>query len=321
MKNRVLVVGCANIDFVQRMRRLPFSGETTVEEAGYSYMPGGSGSVTAVAFSRLGMDTILCTRVGGDSNGVRLRRIYENLNIDSRFVVSDVKHSTALASVLVEEDGKSRTIIYPGATSRICRADVEEAFTTYPDALFMALSTPEEAVMAGVEFARDNGTPVFIDADQITADYPVDKLGRVEVFLANETEARVISGITPSNAENCLRACIRISGMMDVKHIVLKLGERGSYVYDGKYYHIIPACNTHPVDTTSSGDVYSAALTYWYLNRGDIYAAARFATYASGLCISREGGYTSIPKLGEIRSYIEALKAHKGALKQQDSSQ
>ena len=32
-KQRILVVSSANIDFVQRMRRVPYSGETVVEGA------------------------------------------------------------------------------------------------------------------------------------------------------------------------------------------------------------------------------------------------------------------------------------------------
>ena len=52
-KARILVVSSANIDFVQRMRRVPYSGETVVETGeSYSYVPGGKGANSAITFAR-----------------------------------------------------------------------------------------------------------------------------------------------------------------------------------------------------------------------------------------------------------------------------
>ena len=79
MNKRILVVSSANLDFVQRMHRLPNAGETVIETAGYSYVPGGKGANSAVTFARMGDDCVFCTRLGQDSNGTRLRTIYDGL--------------------------------------------------------------------------------------------------------------------------------------------------------------------------------------------------------------------------------------------------
>lgn len=72
-KQRILVVSSANIDFVQRMRRMPYSGETVCEpELGYSYVPGGKGANSAVAFARMGADCVFQCKLGRDSNAKRL---------------------------------------------------------------------------------------------------------------------------------------------------------------------------------------------------------------------------------------------------------
>ena len=48
-KQRILVISSANIDFVQQMRRVPYSGETVVEtDMSYSYVPGGKGANSAI---------------------------------------------------------------------------------------------------------------------------------------------------------------------------------------------------------------------------------------------------------------------------------
>ena len=62
-KQRILVVSSANIDFVQRMRRVPYAGETVSEpELKYSYVPGGKGANSAIAFARFGADCVFVVR-------------------------------------------------------------------------------------------------------------------------------------------------------------------------------------------------------------------------------------------------------------------
>ena len=75
---RILVISSANIDFVQRMRRMPYSGETVIEnELNYAYIPGGKGANSAIAFARFGADTVFACKLGRDANAKRLRSIYE----------------------------------------------------------------------------------------------------------------------------------------------------------------------------------------------------------------------------------------------------
>ena len=119
MKSRVLVVSSANMDFVQRMAIIPEAGQTIVTDSTYSYIPGGKGANSAVTFARLGADTVFCARVGRDQNGAALRRIYEKEGIDTRFLVEDPESATGLASIIVEEDGVNRIVVYPGANNNV----------------------------------------------------------------------------------------------------------------------------------------------------------------------------------------------------------
>ena len=82
-------------------------------------------------------------------------------------------------------------------------------------------------------------------------------------------------------------------------------------MYDGKYYNIVPGHKVNAVDTTAAGDVFTAALSYAYLQKGDILEAARFANIAGAICVSREGASTSIPTLAEIKEFASELKNKK----------
>ncbi len=311
MKNhRILVVSSANIDFVQRMRRIPYAGETVVEnDIGYSYVPGGKGANSAVTFARLGADCVFTCKLGRDSNAKRLTSIYQREGIDTRYILEDPETPTGLASILVEENGKNRIIVYPGANMTMSAADIEESFTCYPDALYMQLEIPDEAVLEAAHRAHEADIPVFVDAGPARLDFPLKELGRIEIFSPNESETRIFTGIAPTNDETCLRAAIRLSTLVDAKYIVIKLGDRGAFIYDGKEYYTVPAEKVEAVDTTAAGDVFTAAMVYVYLQNGNILSAVKYATCAAAISVTRAGASSSIPTRAEVIAYARKKKA------------
>ena len=308
MKNqRILVISSANIDFVQRMRRIPYAGETVIEnELNYAYIPGGKGANSAIAFSRFGADTVFACKLGRDANGKRLRSIYEREGIDTRYILEDEETPTGLASILVEDNGKNRIIVYPGANMTITPEDIEESFTCYPDAVYLQLEIPDEAVIEAARRANEADIPLFIDAGPARLDFPLDRLGKIEVFSPNESECRIFTGITPNTEENCLRAAIRLSSLVDAKYIVIKLGDKGAFIYDGREYYMIPSEKVEAVDTTAAGDIFTAVMTYVYLQNHNIVSAVKYATCAAAISVTREGASTSIPTREEVIAYARA---------------
>lgn len=303
MKPRVLVVSSANMDFVQRMQKIPLSGQTLIEKEGsYAWNPGGKGANSAITFARLGTDCVFCCRLGNDSNGNRLVRLYQKEGVDTRFVFLDNETPSGLASIIVEENGNNRIIVYPGANEKLSEADIEEAMTCLPDAVFMHFEISEEAALATARFASKSNIPLIIDAGPAKPDFPLDQLGPVEIFSPNETETFAYTGIHPISPEMCLKACIRLSTKVHAKYIVLKLGKQGSFLYDGKFYHVIPPFEVPVVDTTAAGDVFTAALTARYVAGFGILDSVRYATYAAAVCVSKAGAYPSIPTIDEIEA-------------------
>lgn len=313
-KHRILVVSSANIDFVQRMRRMPYSGETVIEnELGYSYIPGGKGANSAITFARFGADCVFACKLGNDSNAKRLLSIYQKEGIDTRYIFRDDELPTGLASILVEDNGKNRIICYPGANMALSVDDVENSFTCYPDAVYMQLEIPDEAVFEAARRANEDDIPLFVDAGPARLDFPLDRLGRVEIFSPNETETRVFTGISPTSEESCLRAAIKLSSLVDAKYIVIKLGSKGAFIYDGREYYMIPSEQVEAVDTTAAGDIFTAAMTYVYLNNHNIVSAVKYATCAAAISVTKEGASSSIPTRAEVIAYAKnKVAAEKG---------
>lgn len=310
MKKKILVISSANIDFVQNVERLPFAGETIVERGGsYAYTPGGKGANSALAFSKFGADCVFVCKLGADANGTRLKSLYKSAGIDTRFMIEDSEHPTGLASIVVEKGGKNRITVFPGANDHITAEDLEDAFTCYPDAVYLQFEICDEAVLAACKLAAERNIPVFVDAAPARCDYPLDKLGEVEIFSPNETECRIYTGISPDTEESALRAAIRLRNMVSAKYIVIKLGNRGAFMFDGKEYFVYPAENVIPVDTTAAGDVFTAVMVYSYVQNGNIHSAIRMANMAAAISVTRAGASTSIPTLKEVLEFREKKKS------------
>lgn len=304
MKKRILVVSSANMDFVMRVGKLPEGGQTVVETRGYDYVPGGKGANAALTLARLGADSIFCTRLGNDSNGQKLKALYSENGIDTRFIITDRSAPTGLASIIVEETGENRIVVYPGANSELSGVDVEDAMTCLPDAVFVQFEIPEDAVVAATKFAQKKNIPVFVDAGPAYRGYPLDRLGKLEVLSPNESETYALTGILPNNVTNCLRAATVLMQKVETKYVVIKLGGRGAYIHDGKYSQLISAYECDVVDTTAAGDAFTAALTYEYLRSGDITRAVKYANVVGALVVSKAGASSSLPSEEQVRRFI-----------------
>ena len=306
MKNRVLVVSSANMDFVMKVGKMPEGGQTVIESRGYEYVPGGKGANAALALSKLGADSIFCTRLGNDSNGQRLKALYSENGIDTRFIISDRTAPTGLASIIVEESGQNRIIVYPGANSQLSTVDVEDAMTCLPDAVFVQFEIPDDAVIAATEFAAKKNIPVFVDAGPARQGYPLDRLSKLEVISPNESETLVLTGILPNNVTNCLRAATVLMQRVETKYVVIKLGGRGAYIHDGKYSELVSAYEGEVVDTTAAGDAFTAAMTLEYLRSGSISRAVKYANAVGTLVVGKMGASSSLPTADEVDRFIRA---------------
>ena len=176
--------------------------------------------------------------------------------------------------------------------------------TCLPDAVFMQFEIPEEAAIAAAKFAAKRKIPVFVDAGPAKPDTPLEKLPPLEVISPNETETEIFTGISPNTPENCLRAAIALSKLVNAHYYVIKLGGRGTYIYDGLYYHCLPAYDVKAVDTTAAGDAFTAAFTLEYLRSGDVERAGKYGNAVGALTVSRAGAYTSLPTAAEVDEFI-----------------
>ncbi len=294
------------MDFVSNTERIPEAGETLTTEKNYMLVPGGKGANTVLAAARLGADSHFCARLGNDDYGKKLCDFYRSEGISLRHVHLDKQYATGLASILVDDSGDNRIIVYPGANMHLSREDAEEAILTYPGALIMQLEISYDRVCEAVKYSNDRDIPVVLDAGPARKELDLSRLGHLEIFSPNESETEIFTGIRPGAFTSCLDAAIALRKVVDAKYIVLKLGDRGCFIYDGVYSNFVDSYMVDAVDTTAAGDAFTAALTLEYLRNGrNILEAAKYACAVGGLVCSKNGAAPSIPFDAEVRSFME----------------
>ncbi|MCH5182555.1 MAG: hypothetical protein J1E00_00130 [Oscillospiraceae bacterium] len=303
-RKRILFIGGAQIRFAVGTARTPAPGEVIRSEANYTFAPCGRSILGAIASARLGYDTAVCARVGDDYYGDRLREVCKKEGLHSTNVTVDRTLQTGLALELVEQSGVCRTILFPGANRGLGKAHAENALACLPDAIVASLETEPEAVVQVSALAAERGIPFFVDATakrgMVPADFPFEQLARAEILLLDEEDAYTFSGVSPINEEQRKLACYTLRKRFDVRYILLRLGARGCFLYDGKYFSAISAFDEEPVDPAGASEAFTAALIGEYLNTGDLRAGAEFANNVYAKTASVPGGYRSLPRRSEL---------------------
>lgn len=305
-KKRILIIGSSNLDFVMNMYKLPEAGETIIDNGGVAYLPGGKGAGAAIAFSRLGAESVFCSKLGADIHGQKLYNYYKEIGLNTTYIKVDHDNPTGLAVVMKEGEGRTRTVVYPGANAQLTTEIIFEAFECNPDALYLGFEIPYPMVVAAARVAASKGIPIFIDATAASKELDLEQLPPVEIFSPNEQEAQELTGILPTSMETSLRAALAIARKSKAKNVVIKQGARGAFLYDGKRYNTFPAVRADKmVDATSAGDAFTAAMTLEYLrNGGDIKEAIKYGNVAAAITVTRPGAGSSIPTEEEINRFL-----------------
>ncbi len=295
----ILVVGSINTDMMVRSKRIPVPGET-IPGDNFECGGGGKGANQAIAASRLGGTVTLIGRIGDDHFGsVRLEEL-QNEQVNTEYVLITEEVSSGVGMIIVDNRGENAIVVAGGANLRVTPDDIygaEECFAE-ADFLMLQLEIPMTAIRAAVDLA--NRHRVRIVLDPAPAKQLPDELYMVDIISPNLSEAKHLTG---KNANEERMAKIVASELVNrgAKNAVLKLGSRGSMAIcsDGHMYRLQPY-HIDPVDSTGSGDTFTAALTV-AIGRGcSIREAARFANAAGALACTKYGAQASMPGALEV---------------------
>lgn len=301
-----MVIGSIFMDLVwSGMLRLAGFGQS-VSCREYAYLPGGKGANMAVAAARSGAETFLVGCVGDDSNGHNLLNSLKKNGVHTDYTFMNKDAQSGLALMLIEE-GTGRYVSYNVMGGNACvgsdlvtRAIREIA----PDMVLLNLEIPEETVYAAVHEAEKQNIRVFLDAGPAKA-VDLKQLRGVYIVSPNEAETEALTGILPDSREHARAAAKFLFDRIGPRYVILKMGEKGAFLYDGTDEKLIPAFSVDAVDSTAAGDTFGGTFANRYCEGLSVEESIRWANAASAVCVSRKGGQPSIPSEKEVVSFLD----------------
>jgi ribokinase len=314
----IVVFGSIKMDLVTRTPRLPAPGETLI---GHDFVtvPGGKGANQAVACAKLGAQTYMVGRVGGDAFGMELRQSLQAVGVAVTLVEvepvprkpaprsrrgGEVAVSSGIALIAVDDTGQNNIIVIPGANGRIAQPDLARLETALDDAqiLLLQLEIPLAMVVAAAKMAHERGILVMLDPAPAQA-LPAELYPFVDVLTPNETETAVLTHTTIHNETDATQAAQILLGR-GTKRVVIKMGSRGAYVADsggGRFYE---AVRVTAVDTVAAGDAFNGALAVALSEGHPFDEAMRWAIAGGALAVTQPGAQAAMPDRSNLFAFM-----------------
>jgi ribokinase len=278
----ILVVGSVNLDLVASGAPLPRPGETVIG-ARLERHPGGKGANQALALARLGGSVRLWARTGADPFADEALALLRAAGVDLSLVAQLGDTHTGVALISVSPEGENQISVASGANSRGRPEDLPDEID---EALLCQLECPVELVAAAVARARG-----FVALNLAPfGPIPDPCLERADLVIVNALEAEALG---PRAA--------RVRGAL----VITAGAGRVRMIRGGVMSAEVDPPRVRAVDTTGSGDVFTAGLLLALLEgRGDA-DALTFACAAAALAATRPGAQSACPDRAEVDAFLK----------------
>lgn len=311
----IFVVGSIITDLVVRVKKAPEEGETVIG-LDFGRYPGGKGANQAVAAAKLGARVGMLGRVGDDLFGSDQLVSIGQAGVDTSHIGKDAVLPSGVASIVVDEQGRNRIAIVPGANNGITLALVDSVREQIAkaDLLMLQLELPMETNLHAIKVASEVGTPVVLNPAPAPAE-PLDSqvLANVAILTPNEVEAEQLTGLPVKTVDDATQAARKLLAL-GVKRVAITLGSKGALVMEGEGYDAgvpvhIPPYNVQAVDTVAAGDAFNGALAVRLALGDTLVAAAKYANAVAAISVTRHGAQPAMPTKVEVEQFIQAQQS------------
>ena len=156
--------------------------------------------------------------------------------------------------------------------------------------------------------ADDLGLNIMVQYTPFTAQYPLESMKNIKIFVISDEDIHDLTGVTPDNTEKTLRALLALSSKIHSKYYIIQRGDDSVFVYDGTHYETVFAPETLRKDTREIGvkmkPSFIGALAAEYLDSKNIIRACRFSIIVSLLTKTKFGNLERLMSRAELVQYV-----------------
>lgn len=298
----VLVIGSLNVDLVVRCARMPDVGETVIGES-LERHPGGKGLNQAIAAARDEASVQMCGCIGSDDSGAWLREVLDGDRVDDSFVY-EVDGSSGTALIEVDNDGRNRIVVVPGANQFLAAEHAVDAVRAQPPGtvVLASLEVPIDAVTAGLIAARERNLITVLNPAP-AATLPDELIAATDYLIPNEHEILEITG--QEDIDAAIADLRRIGAGM----VIVTLGDQGIRWSGPLGDGAARAVDVEAIDTVAAGDSFCGVFASVLADGQGWDGALGRATHAAAITVTRRGAVPSLPRASETNAFIDRLLA------------
>lgn len=307
----VLCLGILVADVVGKpIDKMPEKGKLALVDT-MELHTGGCASNTGYALSKLGISTGLMGKVGNDGFGDFIINYMKNAGLDMRGVKRSKTTNTSATMVMVSSDGERTFFHYLGANAELSYDDIDfdivkEAKILQISGTFLMPSFDGEPTAKVLKKARELGIITSLDTAWDSKGNWMKLLEpcleHIDIFLPSFEEAKMITGKdTPPEITEVLLS-------YGIGTVILKMGEKGSYVRTKDKEEYIPIFKVEAVDATGAGDAFVAGFLAGICKGMDHFESAKLGNAVGACCVTAIGASAGIKSMEETIRFMNSYK-------------
>lgn len=307
----ITVIGSAMVDLVATTPSHPLIGET-LKGSDFAMISGGKGANQAVTMAKLGVETFFVGRIGHDVFANQILDSMKKSEVNTKFIKQDPVSPTGIAHIRVDQKGQNNIVAIPLANDNVSREDVDAADEIIKQSaiLQLQLEIRLDTIEYAIKKAKSYGTIVSLNPAPAMV-LPMEIYPLIDIITPNETEAMSLTGIEVVDISSARNAA-EILFKRGVNRIVITLGEKGCFYFDGVRSIYQPTPKVKAIDTTAAGDAFNGAYSVSQIKGMPIEEGLRYASVVASLSVTRFGAQSSLPDQREVEYFLRSIEWEEG---------
>lgn len=296
--------------------------------------PGGAPCNVLAMLNKLGDKVGFIGKVGDDIFGHKLKKVLDEVGIDTGNLIIDKEARTTLAFVQTFEDGDRDFSFYrnPGADMMLRKEDVtlsllQDTKIFHFGTLSMTHEGVREATKYAIDEAKKAGAMISFDPNlreplwnslEDAKEQVLYGLTKCDVLKISDNEIQWLTG-----EEDYTAGVKKIREKNEIPLILVSLGKEGSRAYykkpgtegDGIMVEVKPFLQKNTIETTGAGDTFGGCVLHYILKKGledltkeDLTEMLTFANAAASIITTRKGALRVMPEPAEVEEMIRNYK-------------
>ena len=290
------------MSLVTKKRQTEIINYLQIENA--SIFPGGSAPNTIISCNGLGIPSVLSGKIGNDTFGGTYLDQINKYDVVSRVVQSNGPTGTSV--VLITPDAERTMNTHLGMCREYNLKDIDEKLLMNSTFLYFTgymwdTDSQKEAIQKAVDIAQSSDVKICFDvADPFVVERNREEFlefikNNVDVVFANQSELLIL--FQSEDIDHSIHRLMNI-----VKCGGIKLGKKGSIVFNNLEKNKIKPKLILAKDTTGAGDMYAAGFLSQFFKTKDYISSGEIGSALAEEIIQINGAQFDKNKMSEMRS-------------------